>query len=219
MVLALGGALCGFCLFIALPNLIVTTILPQLPFGDAELAAWQLGVPLGSDEWAAGATRVPHTGYADEGVQPPAGLPLRPPVIKWGQAHAKPLLGCRFRDPNYATHTGADFPLDEGQSVYTTLAGQVVWAGWLGPWGLLVVVENGGYQAWFAHLSSIHVAVGQVIGWGSGVGQSGNTGRSTGPHLHYGVKVFSGPDDAFGTWHDPESFFSLAEVIIWGCGS
>jgi murein DD-endopeptidase MepM/ murein hydrolase activator NlpD len=218
LVLALGAAWCGLCQFIALPNLVVTAIVPQLPFGGAELAAWQLGAPLDSDDLTAGATRVPHSGYADENAGPPAGLPLRPPVFKWGEAYARPLLGCRFRDPNYVTHSGADFPLDEGQGVSTTLAGQVVWAGANGPWGLLVVVENGGYQVWFAHLSGVSVAVGQVLGWGAPVGLSGDSGRSSGLHLHYGVKAFIGPDDAFGAWQDPEGYFDLAAVIVWGCG-
>jgi murein DD-endopeptidase MepM/ murein hydrolase activator NlpD len=222
-VLSLGAWLCGFCLFVALPNLVVTAVIPQVPFGGQALAAWQLGVPPDSDgagdddPIAGGATRVPHDGYEAD-ARPPSGVPLRPPVVKWGESYEKPLLGCRFRDPNYPSHSGADFPVDEGQSVYATLAGKIVWAGDNGPWGTLVVIENGGYQTWFAHLSATSVSVGQNIAWGGAVGLSGNTGRSTGPHLHYGVKQFSGPDDALGKWHDPERYFDLNAVILWGCG-
>ena len=109
---------------------------------------------------------------------PPGGLPL------YGTVY----LGCVFHDENYPDHTGVDFPAGQGTPVYTTLAGRVVWADFNGPWGNLVVVENGGYQVYLAHLDSLTVSPGQMISRSEAVGTVGSTGRSTGPHLHYGVK-------------------------------
>ena len=67
----------------------------------------------------------------------------------------------------------------------------MVWAGANGPWGNLVVVENGGYQVWLAHLS-FRVSLGEILSYGDVVGLSGNTGNSTGAHLHYGIKQNTG---------------------------
>lgn len=216
--------MCGFCLFVAIPNVIVSATIPQMPFGGRELAEWQLGIPQDSDsadggiEVRAGASRVGRDGYRSADAQPPWGIPLRGPITHWSGAYDKPLLGCRFRDPNYTSHVGADFPLREGQNVYATMGGKVVWAGDNGPWGTLVVVENNNYQTWFAHLSAIDVSVGQIVSSGDVVGLSGNTGNSTGPHLHYGVKYFEDELDETGLWLDPELFFSLDDVILIGCG-
>jgi hypothetical protein len=77
--------------------------------------------------------------------------------------------------------------VNEGTPIHTTIAGKVVWAGSNGPWGNLVVVENNGYQVWLAHLSSIQVSEGEILNYGDVVGLSGNTGNSTGAHLHYGI--------------------------------
>jgi murein DD-endopeptidase MepM/ murein hydrolase activator NlpD len=216
--------MCGFCFFVAIPNLVVSATIPQMPFGNRELAEWQLGIPQNSDaadgtiEVRAGASRVGRDGYSSPDARPPWGVPLRGPITHWGDAFDRPLLGCRFHDPNYASHVGADFPLDEGQNVYATMGGKVVWAGDNGPWGLLVVVENNGYQTWFAHLSATSVSVGDIIGAGEIIGLSGNTGHSTGPHLHYGIKYFKDESDTTGVWLDPEQFFSLDDVILIGCG-
>ena len=161
---------------------------------------------------------VPHVGYRSADARPPSGIPLWAPVTHYSQTYDKALLGCRYHDPNYTTHTGSDFPANEGNSVHTTMAGQVVWASFNGPWGNLVAVENGDYQTWFAHLSRIDVVVGQLVNDGDVVGLVGTTGHSTGNHVHYGVKVFANDTDAFGSWHNPEEFFSLNDVILIGCG-
>ena len=220
---------CGFCLFIFVPNLVVTSIIPQMPFGGDQLEAWQLGVPQNSEAVPgggqgdtnpspAGSSHVPHVGYRSADARPPSGIPLWAPVTHYSKTYDKALLGCRYHDPNYTTHTGSDFPANEGNSVHTTMAGQVVWASFNGPWGNLVAVENGDYQTWFAHLSRIDVVVGQLVNDGDVVGLVGTTGHSTGNHVHYGVKVFANDTDAFGSWHNPEEFFSLNDVILIGCG-
>jgi murein DD-endopeptidase MepM/ murein hydrolase activator NlpD len=67
--------------------------------------------------------------------------------------------------------------------------GKVVSAGWNNQgYGNLVVVENGPYKTYYAHLSEIPVQVGQTVKAGEVVGLTGNTGHSTGPHIHYEVR-------------------------------
>jgi murein DD-endopeptidase MepM/ murein hydrolase activator NlpD len=64
-----------------------------------------------------------------------------------------------------------------------------VYAGWnTQGYGNLVIVENGAYKTYYAHLSSIPVDVGDSVNAGSTIGISGNTGNSTGPHLHYEIR-------------------------------
>ena len=99
------------------------------------------------------------------------------------------------------------------------MTGKVVWAGDNGPWGTLVVVENNGYQAWFAHNESVAVQVGDIVQAGQVIAYSDNTGNSTGPHVHYGIKYFIDESDQTGTWVNPERFFSPDDVTPWVCGN
>ena len=217
--------MCGFCFFVAAPNLIVSATIPQLPFGSAELTKWQLDIPQdsesvdGSGEARAGASRVPHDGYSSPDAQLPYGVPLHGPIQHWSKTHDKPLLGCRFQDPHYTSHTGVDLPVNSGTPVYATMTGKVVWAGDNGPWGTLVVVENNGYQAWFAHNESVAVQMGDIVQAGQVIAYSDNTGNSTGPHVHYGIKHFKDESDQTGIWVDPERFFSSDDVTPWVCGN
>jgi len=222
--LGLAGWMCSFCLFVTMQNLLVASAIPQLPFGNSQLAQWQLDIPQYSDtatgtgSVGAGATAVGHDGYTSADAQAPFGLPLHGPIKHFGKPYDKPLLGCRFMDPNYPTHVGVDLPVDTGTPVYATMGGKVVWAGDNGAWGNLVVVENNGYQTWFAHNESFNVAVGDIVQAGDVLAASDSTGNSSGPHVHYGIKHFKDAADKFGTWLNPESFFAADDVISIGCG-
>jgi murein DD-endopeptidase MepM/ murein hydrolase activator NlpD len=89
----------------------------------------------------------------------------------------------------HAGHIGLDFGAPQGTSVKATMDGEVIYAGWNNEgYGNLVIVENGPYKTYFAHLSEIEVKVGDRVQANSEVGLSGNTGNSTGPHLHYEVR-------------------------------
>jgi murein DD-endopeptidase MepM/ murein hydrolase activator NlpD len=143
------------------------------------------------------------------------GLPLVGPIQHWSEWYDKPLLGCGFQDPFYQTHTGNDFPVNEGTPIRITFGGKIVWAGENGPWGNLVVVENNGYQVWLAHLSGIQVSPGDILHYGDVVGLSGNTGNSTGAHLHYGIKHKTGENSY--VWLNPQLFFNENEYIYIGC--
>jgi murein DD-endopeptidase MepM/ murein hydrolase activator NlpD len=74
--------------------------------------------------------------------------------------------------------------------------GKVISAGWNNQgYGNLVIVENGSYRTYYAHLSSIPVSVGDSVTAGTTIGLSGNTGNSTGPHLHYEIRKDNVPID------------------------
>jgi murein DD-endopeptidase MepM/ murein hydrolase activator NlpD len=95
------------------------------------------------------------------------------------------------RDPfsgGRAFHSGLDFKGAYGTPIIATAPGTVTVADWQGGYGRMVEIDHGyGLKTRYAHLSAINVAEGQKVGFGETVGALGNTGRSTGPHLHYEV--------------------------------
>jgi murein DD-endopeptidase MepM/ murein hydrolase activator NlpD len=117
--------------------------------------------------------------------RPPATIPLS---LSWPLAH--PVLGDPFGPRGTRWHSGVDLPAPSGTPVYSARAGEVVWAGWRGQYGLLVTVAHGrGERSMYGHLSRIDVRVGVWIGRGVRVGLVGATGDATGPHLHFEVRL------------------------------
>jgi murein DD-endopeptidase MepM/ murein hydrolase activator NlpD len=95
-----------------------------------------------------------------------------------------------------ALHTGVDLREETGALVRATAAGKVVSAGWSGGYGNMVEIEHGNeLSTRYGHLSSINVTEGQTIAAGDVLGRVGSTGRSTGSHLHYEVRVNGEPVD------------------------
>jgi|SRR5947209_6615723 len=93
-----------------------------------------------------------------------------------------------------AIHSGVDLTAPMGTPVRATADGIVSFAQWSGRYGKLVVVDHGnGMQTYYAHLSQFEVIAGQEIRRGALVGKSGGTGRTTGPHLHYEVRLAGTP--------------------------
>ncbi len=87
-------------------------------------------------------------------------------------------------------HKGTDFAAPHGTPIYSTADGVVVHAGWLAGYGKLIKIQHQfGLETRYAHLSKIRVKVGQRVSRGDRIGDMGNTGRSTGTHLHYEVRV------------------------------
>jgi len=87
-------------------------------------------------------------------------------------------------------HKGFDIAADQGTPVRAVAAGTVKFAGWSSQgYGNLVVIDHGGYQTLYAHLSSLSVSTGQSVSAGTPVGSMGNTGFSTGPHLHFEIRL------------------------------
>jgi murein DD-endopeptidase MepM/ murein hydrolase activator NlpD len=123
-------------------------------------------------------------------------VPLRKPLA--GAPETTSGFGYRT-DPFFgrpALHTGVDLRDDYGSPVRATAGGVVVSAGTSGGYGQMVEIDHGsGLATRYAHLSAISVTVGQEVAPGETVGRLGSTGRSTGPHLHYEVRVDGEPVD------------------------
>lgn len=87
-------------------------------------------------------------------------------------------------------HKGTDFAAPHGTPIYSTADGVVIHSGWLSGYGKLVKIQHQfGIETRYAHLSKLRVKVGQRVSRGQSIGDMGNTGRSTGTHLHYEVRV------------------------------
>lgn len=93
-----------------------------------------------------------------------------------------------FHDPERPYHSGVDFGVGWGTPIPSTWEGTVAFAGPYGDFGNMVIVQNGDWQMRYGHLSSFCTSVGQPVQIGDVVGLSGNTGVSTGAHLHYEVR-------------------------------
>ena len=95
-----------------------------------------------------------------------------------------PILGGR------RAHKGVDLAAPVGTPIYATADGMVSRASWFSGYGLFVSLEHGGtMQTRYGHMSRLNVAEGQMVHKGDVIGFVGSTGNSTGPHLHYEVRV------------------------------
>jgi murein DD-endopeptidase MepM/ murein hydrolase activator NlpD len=91
-------------------------------------------------------------------------------------------------------HNGTDFAAPHGTPIFATADGVVVHAEWLSGYGRLVKIQHEfGIETRYAHMSKIRVKKGQRVSRGQRIGDMGNTGRSTGTHLHYEVRVGGRP--------------------------
>jgi murein DD-endopeptidase MepM/ murein hydrolase activator NlpD len=93
-------------------------------------------------------------------------------------------------------HEGIDLAGPIGTPVYSTAEGTVIFAGWSSGYGRLIKIQHeNGIETRFGHLNAIRVEVGQRVSRGDRIGDMGNSGRSTGPHLHYEIRVNGEPLD------------------------
>ncbi|NDR56435.1 M23 family metallopeptidase [Aliiruegeria sabulilitoris] len=91
-------------------------------------------------------------------------------------------------------HNGTDFASSHGTPIYSTADGVVVKAGWHSGFGRMVKIRHEfGIETWYGHMSRLRVSEGQRVSKGQRIGDMGNTGRSTGTHLHYEVHVNGKP--------------------------
>lgn len=89
-----------------------------------------------------------------------------------------------------STHTGIDIGAPSGTSIKAAAGGTVIFSGWKGSYGKMIVVSHGnGIQTYYAHCSSLLVSSGQTVSAGQVIAKVGSTGRSTGPHLHFEIRV------------------------------
>lgn len=91
-------------------------------------------------------------------------------------------------------HNGTDFAAATGTPIYSTADGVITHADWSSGYGRLIKIKHDfGIETRYAHLSKIRVKVGQRVSRGERIGDMGNSGRSTGTHLHYEVRVGGKP--------------------------
>ncbi len=96
-------------------------------------------------------------------------------------------------------HEGIDIAVGSGTPVVASAAGTVIVAGWMGGYGNLVVVDHGGGTSTaYGHNTSVAVGVGQQVAQGQLIAYSGNTGNSTGPHVHFEVRINGSAVDPMG---------------------
>lgn len=159
------------CVYFALLGMVIQA----LPVGQEEAWAWVLG-----------SQRAFSAGGPLEGE--PRGWPAQGPV------------SATFHDPSYRestgrTHFGIDIAAALGSSVVATLEGEVTLAARAGTFGNLVVIQEGPFSVYYAHLDEIHVSIGERVVWGQAIGTVGSTGSASGPHLHYEVRYRGWPVD------------------------
>ena len=93
-------------------------------------------------------------------------------------------------------HEGIDLSMPVGQNVAAASAGRVVTSGWMNGYGYCIIVDHGnGLRTLYGHLSRLLVNVGATVNQGEIIALSGNSGRSTGPHLHFEVQKDGHPVD------------------------
>ncbi|MGM0508614.1 MAG: peptidoglycan DD-metalloendopeptidase family protein [Fusobacteriota bacterium] len=116
--------------------------------------------------------------------------------IKWRGVTSP--FGQRFHPvlKKYYMHDGVDLRASTGTNIYAPRSGRVTYAGWSGGYGnLLKLSHSNGYSTRYGHLVNIFVNSGEYVKKGQLVAETGNTGRSTGPHLHYEIRKNGKPLD------------------------
>ena len=123
--------------------------------------------------------------YRPAAVSIPSRMPVNGAALTSGYGmRIHPVLGGR------RAHKGVDLAEPVGSPVYATADGMVSRADWFSSYGLFISLEHGGnIQTRYGHLSRLNVAAGQAVHKGDLIGYVGTTGRSTGPHLHYEVRI------------------------------
>jgi len=108
-------------------------------------------------------------------------------------------------------HDGIDFVNRVGTPIYTVADGKVIYKGWLGGYGNAVKIKHrNGYITVYGHMKGFgHIRKGQYIKQGTVIGYMGNTGLSTGPHLHFGVMHY-------GKWINPVKIKKSAKIKLYG---
>ena len=96
-------------------------------------------------------------------------------------------------------HSGIDIGAYYGSSILAADSGIVIEAGWIGGYGNTVMIDHGGgYSTLYGHCSQLYVRIGQMVNQGEPIAAVGSTGNSTGPHLHFEVRINGDPVDPLG---------------------
>ncbi len=124
------------------------------------------------------------------------GSGITPAVVGTG-TFVYPVSSSNFTQKFWYGHPGIDIALSEGSGVFASDTGTVTFAGWnIYGYGNLIVINHGnGYETFYGHLSAINVFPGQVVNQGNVIGAVGNTGNSSGPHVHFEIRTGGNQDD------------------------
>ena len=96
-------------------------------------------------------------------------------------------------------HNGIDYAGNTGEAIRATKSGVVEYSGWIEGYGYTIILNHGdGIKSLYAHSSQLIVSVGNSVQQGETVALIGSTGMSTGPHLHFEIRVNGQPVDPFG---------------------
>lgn len=166
----------------------------------------ELGFSMDEKQEAKDFLTVDLTFLLDEGTDLPQGWVPQIGPMSW------PVPGLYYVSSGFGTrpdpftgepkkHTGIDIPGPEGTTIVSVNKGVIIHAGKMDGYGNLVIVDHGGgVTTYYGHLQSVSVSRGQVVEKDQPIGKMGSTGRSTGPHLHFEVRVN-------GKAVDPLSYF------------
>lgn len=121
---------------------------------------------------------------------------VRPVIVGTG-TFVYPVNSRNYTQYFWYGHQAVDIALPEGSAVFASDTGTVTYAGWnnFGYGNLIVVNHGNGYETFYAHLSSINVVPGQIVFQGNVIGGTGNTGRSSGPHIHFEIRLNNNRDN------------------------
>lgn len=144
-----------------------------------EIAAMQAGSAAIAARIRSAGTLSTQTPSAAGLIWPVQGVLTSPYGMRWGRLHE-----------------GIDIGAPSGTPIYAAAAATVIYSGWQGGYGNLVVLDHGnGIATAYGHQSQIAVSNGQTVAQGQVIGYVGSTGHSTGPHLHFEVRVNGTPVD------------------------
>lgn len=168
---------------LAHPNIAPGTWL-VIPGGRREFISWS--APLGVTRENPASARVLGPGACD----PVSGGAIGYGTFIW-PSNKHYLSGFDYTPST--NHFGIDIAGNEGEAVYATDAGVIVYAGWNNyGYGNMIMVDHGNnFQSLYGHLSAINVTCGQSVGQGDVIGAIGSTGHSSGPHLHFEIRSLS----------------------------
>jgi len=100
---------------------------------------------------------------------------------------------------NAPRHSGMDIPAPMKTDIYSITDGEVIFSGMKGPYGKTMIIDHGdGYTSVYAHCSKLFLAKGDKVARGDVIAKVGNSGRSTGPHVHLEIRYDGAPQDPLG---------------------
>ena len=154
---------------------------------------WDPGITITSASGAPGALESAH-GYATFGAADDPGSCGRQPVYNATLPVGSPIYrNYRITQDFSWNHGGIDLAVPAGTPVFAAGGGTVIFSGWSSwGYGYTVVVAHGGSLTVYGHLNGAFVGCGEVVEQGQNIAVTGNSGRSSGPHLHFEIRGSDG---------------------------